>query len=255
MMFEIFNLSGKVAIVAGGGGGIGHAIAVGLAKHGADVVVTSRTLSKLEPVSKEIQSLGRKSEAIAADVTDEKSIARMVERVMSRFSRIDILVNAAGISLRSTAEEFPIADWKKVMDFNVVGTFICCQAVGRVMIKQKGGKIINLSSIRGRFGAPMGGSAYSPSKGAVDSLTRTLAVEWAKYNILVNAIAPAVVHTELTQAIIDNKELAKSVLSRIPLGRFALPEDMVGPTVFLASEASNFMTGQIVYVDGGSSCA
>jgi gluconate 5-dehydrogenase len=253
-MFEKFDLSGKTAIVTGGSGGIGRAMAVGLARHGADVVVSSRTQASLEPVTEEIRKLGRKSLAIAADVTDEKSVAALVDRTMQEFSRVDILTNAAGISLRANAEDFPLADWRKVMEFNVVGTFICCKAVGKVMIQQKGGKIINVSSIRGRFGAPMGGSAYSPSKGAVDSLTRTLATEWAKYNVLVNAIAPAVVHTALTQPIIDNKELAKSVLSRIPLGRFALPEDMVGPTVFLASSASDFITGQIIYVDGGSSC-
>jgi NAD(P)-dependent dehydrogenase (short-subunit alcohol dehydrogenase family) len=253
-MFEKFDLSGKTAVVTGGSGGIGRAMAVGLARHGADVVVSSRTLASLEPVAEEIRKVGRKSLAIAADVTDEKAINALVERTLKEFPRIDILANAAGISLRANAEDFPVADWRKVFDFNVVGTFICCKAVGKVMIRQKGGKIINMSSIRGRFGAPQGGSAYAPSKGAIDSLTRTLATEWAKYNILVNALAPAVVHTALTQPIIDNKELAKSVLSRIPLNRFALPEDMVGPTVFLASAASDFITGQVIYVDGGSSC-
>ncbi len=253
-MFEIFNLKGKTAVVTGGAGGIGRAISVGLAAHGADVVVCGRTLGKLEEVAKEIKALGRRSLAVSADVTDEKAVTALMEKTLSAFSRVDILVNAAGLNLRYSAEEFPAAEYMKVMEFNVLGTFLCCQAAGKVMIKQKGGKIINLSSIRGRFGAPMNGTAYSSSKGAVDSLTRTLATEWCKYNIYVNALAPAVVHTALTQAVIDNKELAKTILSRSPLGRFALPEDMVGPAVFLASDASNFVTGQILYVDGGSSC-
>jgi NAD(P)-dependent dehydrogenase (short-subunit alcohol dehydrogenase family) len=253
-VFEIFNLKGKTAIVTGGAGGIGKGIALGLAKHGSDVVVCGRTLSTLEKVAGEIKALGQGSLAVAVDVTDEKGAAALVEKTLAAFPRVDILVNAAGINLRYAAEDFPAAEYLKVIESNVLGTFLCCQAAGKAMIRQKGGKIINLSSIRGRFGAPANGTAYSSSKGAVDSLTRTLATEWSKYNIYVNAIAPAVVHTALTQAIIDNKEFAKSLLSRIPLGRFALPEDMVGPAVFLASDASNFVTGQILYVDGGSSC-
>jgi gluconate 5-dehydrogenase len=227
-------------------------LALGLARHGADVVVTSRTLSKLEPVAAEIKALGKKSLAVASDVTDERSIKAMVEQVVQAFSHIDILVNAAGINIRSSAEDIKIDDWQKVMDFNALGTFICCQAVGRVMIKQKSGKIINVSSVRGRYGAPSGAIAYSPSKGAVDTLTRTLACEWAKYNILVNAVAPTLIETDLTRQALANPEFAKTMKARIPLGRWGFPEDVVGPTVFLASKASDFVTGQIIYVDGGT---
>jgi gluconate 5-dehydrogenase len=138
------------------------------------------------------------------------------------------------------------------MDFNALGTFICCQAAGRVMIKQKSGKIVNVSSVRGRYGAPTGAIAYSPSKGAVDTLTRTLACEWAKYNILVNAVAPTLIETDLTRQALANPEFARTMKARIPLGRWGFPEDVVGPTVFLASKASDFVTGQIIYVDGGT---
>ena len=252
-MSELFDLAGKVAIVTGGSGGIGHAIAVSLAKHGADVVVTSRTLSKLEPVADEIRALGKKAMAISADVTDEHSVANMVNHVLKEFSHIDILVNAAGLALRKPAEDIPVNEWQQVIDFNARGTFICCQAVGRVMIKQSGGKIINLSSIRGRFGTSMGGVAYGPSKGAVDSLTRTLACEWGKYNIYVNAVAPSLVLTELTRFLLSDPEQVKKTTARIPLGRMAELEDIVGPTIFLASKASSFVTGQIIHVDGGNS--
>jgi NAD(P)-dependent dehydrogenase (short-subunit alcohol dehydrogenase family) len=251
-MADLFDLTGKVGIVTGGSGGIGRVLAIGLAKHGADVVVTSRTLAKLEPVAAEIQALGRKAKATPCDVTSDRSVKDMVDRVVKEFSRIDILVNAAGINIRNSAEDIPVEDWQKVMDFNARGTFICCQAVGRVMIKQKSGKIVNLSSVRGRYGAPSGAIAYSPSKGAVDTLTRTLACEWAKYNILVNAVAPTLIETDLTRQALANPEFAKTMKARIPLGRWGFPEDVIGPTVFLASKASDFVTGQIIYVDGGT---
>jgi NAD(P)-dependent dehydrogenase (short-subunit alcohol dehydrogenase family) len=137
------------------------------------------------------------------------------------------------------------------MDINTRGTFLCCQAVGREMIKQKGGKIVNLSSVRGHYGLPAGYAAYCSSKGAVDTLTRTLACEWAKYGVCVNAIAPTVVETELTKDLLADKEYAKTMKARIPMGRWAVPEDVVGPALFFASEAANFVTGQILYIDGG----
>jgi gluconate 5-dehydrogenase len=251
-MADLFDLTGKVGIVTGGSGGIGRVLAIGLAKHGADVVVTSRTLAKLEPVAAEIQALGRKAKAIPCDVTSDRSVKDMVDRAVKEFSHIDVLVNAAGINIRNSAEDIPVEDWQKVMDFNARGTFICCQAVGRVMIKQMSGKIVNLSSVRGRYGAPSGAIAYSPSKGAVDTLTRTLACEWAKYNILVNAVAPTLIETDLTRQALANPEFARTMKARIPLGRWGFPEDVIGPTVFLASKASDFVTGQIIYVDGGT---
>ncbi len=250
-MSDLFNLTGKVAIVTGGAGGIGRALALGLADAGADVVVTSRKLGHLEETAKDIKSKGRKALATSTDVTQVKSVEDMVARVLKEFPRIDILVNAAGIAIRHPAETFPIDEWQQVMDINARGTFVCCQAVGRVMIKQKNGKIVNVSSVRGRYGLPVDYAAYCPSKGAVDTLTRTLACEWAKHNVLVNAVAPTVVETELTRPALADPEYAKRMKARIPLGRWAMPEDIIGPTIFLASKASDFVTGQVVYVDGG----
>jgi len=246
-------LTGKTAIVVGGAGGIGHAQALGLAEAGADVVVASRKLEHLKPVVEEIQARRRKSLAIAVEVTDEKSVTAMVDSVLKKFPHIDILVNAHGLAIRKPADTFPIDEWQQVMDINTRGTFLTCQAVGRVMIKQKNGRIINLSSVRGRYGLPANYAAYCASKGAVDTLTRTLACEWAKYNVLVNAIAPTIVETPLTLTpeSLLNPEFAKYMKSRIPMGRWALPEDIVGATIFFASKASSFITGQILYIDGG----
>ena len=247
----MFDLTGKIGIVVGGAGGIGHAQALGLAEAGADVIVASRKLEHLEPVAKEIQARGRKSLAVPVEVTDEKSVAAMVDNVLKEFPRIDILVNAHGLAIRKPADSFPIEEWQQVMDINTRGTFLCCQAVGRVMVKQRSGKIINLSSVRGRYGLPSGYAAYCSSKGAVDTLTRTLACEWAKHNVLVNALAPTFVETALTRTALADPEFAKTVKARIPLGRWAMPEDIVGATVFFASKASDFITGQVLYIDGG----
>jgi gluconate 5-dehydrogenase len=189
--------------------------------------------------------------AISADLTDEPSVMNMVKSVMDEFGHIDILVNAAGLAIRKPAEDFPIEEWQRVMDINTRGVFISCKAVGQVMIKQRSGKIISVSSVRGRYGLPAGYAAYCPSKGAVDTLTRQLACEWAKHNVLVNAVAPTFVETELTRTALSDPEFAKTVKARIPLGRWAMPEDVLGPVLFFASKASDFVTGQILYVDGG----
>ncbi len=250
-MTDLFDLAGKVAVVVGGGGGIGRAQALGLADAGADVIIASRKLEHLEPVVKEIKAKKRKSLAVSVEVTQEKSVQVMVDAILKQFPGIDILVNAAGIAIRKPADSFPIDEWQQVMDINTRGTFLCCQAVGRVMIKQKSGKIINLSSVRGRYGLPAGYAAYCPSKGAVDTLTRTLACEWAKHNVLVNAVAPTIVETDLTRSALADPAYAQQMKSRIPLGKWALPEDIVGATIFFASRASDFITGQILYIDGG----
>jgi gluconate 5-dehydrogenase len=250
-VIDMFDLTGKVAVVVGGAGGIGHAQALGLADAGADVVVASRNLEHLKKVSEEVKAKGKRSIPVTVNVTDEKSVAGMVENILKTFPRIDILVNAAGIAIRKPADTFPIDEWQQVMDINTRGTFLCCQAIGQVMIKQKYGKIINLSSVRGRYGLPAGYAAYCPSKGAVDTLTRTLACEWAKHNVLVNAVAPTIVETDLTRPALADPAYANQMKSRIPLGKWALPEDIVGATIFFASKASDFITGQILYIDGG----
>ena len=249
---NLFDLRGKVAIVTGGSGGFGRAAAIGLAVHGADVAVTSRTVSSLEETAKEVKKQGKKALPISCDVTDPKSVQNMVDQTVKEFGKVDILVTSAGIAMRSPAEDFPIADWQKVMDTNVKGTFLCCQAAGRVMIKQGGGKIITVSSIRGLLGHPGGYAAYGTSKGAVHLLTRHLATEWARYKINVNSIAPCIFWTPLTEPILNDKKLYDIFMSRIPWGRAAEPEDFIGALVFLSSTASEFITGDILYVDGGS---
>ena len=249
----MFDLSGRVAIVTGGGGGLGRPIAVALAKCGADVVVTSRDLSHLQLVVQDIEALGRRSLAISADVTDASSLQAMVDRAVQEFSKVDILVNVAGTNARFSAEEMAPEEFERVIRFNILGTFLACQAVGRVMIEQKRGKIINMSSVRGRVAPSIGGSAYSSSKGGVDSLTRTLAAEWAKYNIHVNALAPALIMTDMTRDFLSKPEVYSKVTAEIPLARLGVPEEVVGPTILLASDESDFMTGQIIYIDGGLS--
>lgn len=250
-MNKLFDLTGKKALVVGGHGGIGKAVALGLADAGADVAVSSRNMDALKGVVNEIEAKKRKALAVTADIVDEKQVNGMVEEVVKGFGRIDILVNSAGLAIRKPADSFPIDEWQKVMDINTRGTFLCCQAVGRVMIKQKGGRIINVSSVRGRYGLPAGYAAYCPSKGAVDTLTRTLACEWAKSNVLVNAVAPTIVETDLTKDALADPAYAKQMKDRIPMGKWAVPEDIVGPVIFFASEASSFVTGQILYIDGG----
>jgi NAD(P)-dependent dehydrogenase (short-subunit alcohol dehydrogenase family) len=250
-VYKKFDLTGKAALVVGGHGGIGKAIALGLGEAGADVAVASRNLDALKTVVKEIESMGRKSLAIKVDIVDEGQVKAMADTLLKTFSHIDILVNAAGLAIRKPADSFPIDEWQQVMDINARGTFLCCQAIGRVMIKQKSGKIINVSSVRGHYGLPAGYAAYCPSKGAVDTLTRTLACEWAKHNVIVNAIAPTVVETDLTKELLADEAYARTMKARIPMGRWAYTEDVVGPTIFFASEAANFVTGQILYIDGG----
>jgi NAD(P)-dependent dehydrogenase (short-subunit alcohol dehydrogenase family) len=249
----MFDLAGKVAIVTGGAGGLGRPIAVGLAQCGADVVVDDLASAHPEEVVKDIKKLGRKALAVSADVTSASAMKDMVDQVMKEFGKIDILVNVAGINARFSVEEMPPEEFEKVVRFNILGTFLPCQAVGRVMIEQKRGKIINMGSVRGSVAPAIGGSAYASSKGGVHQLTRTLAAEWAKYNINVNALAPALVMTAMTREFLSKPEIYSKMTAEIPLARLGVPEDLIGPIVLLASDESNFMTGQIIYVDGGLS--
>ncbi len=249
----MFDLSGKVAIVTGGGGGLGRPIAVALARCGADIVVTSRDVAHLDAVVKDVEALGRTCLAVSCDVTDPRSAQAMADRVKAACGKIDVLVNVAGTNTRYSAEEMPVEEFERVLRHNVLGMFIACQTVGKVMIEQGYGKIVNMSSVRGRVAPDMGGSAYATSKGGVDQLTRTLAAEWAKYNITVNAVAPALIMTDMTREFLSKPEVYSKVTAQIPLKRLGVPEEVVGPFVLLASDESNFMTGQIIFVDGGLS--
>ena len=249
---NLYDLKGKVAVITGGAGFLGHASARGLAAYGANVVVTSRKLESLEAVAKEVTELGVKALPISCDVTNEESTQAMVDQVLAEFGKIDILVTCAGIADRYPAEDFPLDAFEKVMTANVTGTFLTCRLVGKEMIKQGGGKIITVGSVRGEFGHPGGYSAYGTAKGAVHLLTKQLSTEWAKYHINVNSIAPCIFWTPLTQQVIEDPELKKIFLSRIPWGRVADPQDFIGAVIYLASAASDFVTGEIMAVDGGS---
>ncbi|MEJ2156102.1 MAG: SDR family oxidoreductase [Desulfobacteraceae bacterium] len=251
-MKDIFKLDGKIAIVAGGAGGIGEALAMGLGLHGATVIVSSRNQDAIDKVAKEItDACGRPAAAIASDVTDEASVQKMVDAVVKQYGRIDILVNAMGMNIKRDAFEYPMEDWDKIFAVNVKGTMIACKIVGKVMREQKSGAIVNLSSVRGIRGYTGGNTGYCATKGAVELITKSLALEWAAHNIRVNALGPALVITPGTKHIAENPELAKKYASAVPLGRIGMPDDMAGAVIFLVSDAAGFVTGQTIYVDGG----
>jgi gluconate 5-dehydrogenase len=248
---EFFDLKGKVALISGGGGALGGAIARGLAIHGADVALGDSSTGAMEPVAAEVRARGRKTLAIACDVVDEASVQTMVDQVVDEFGHLDILITAAGIANRIPTEKMPVEEWQRIMDVNVRGTFLCCQKAGIQMIAQGRGKIITIGSVRGFQGNPGGYSGYTTSKGAVHALTKQLATEWAKYKINVNSIAPALFQTPLTRQVLEDKALYDFHMARIPWGRIAVPDDFVGAAVFLSSDASDFLTGVILNVDGG----
>jgi len=247
---NIFDLSGRVAIITGAAGGLGRIITFSLISFGAHAVLASRNLKNIKYLEAEVQEMGGEALAIACDVTQEDQIERMVSESMQRFGKVDILVNNAGINIRVPAEEMSLQDWRKVMETDVTGAFLCSQRVGRLMIQRRKGKIINISSIRGQSGRATL-SAYSASKGGLEALTRALACEWGKYNIQVNSIAPSTVETELSKPSLADPMFVKKITERIPLGRWAQPDDFIGSVVFLASDASNFVNGHILFVDGG----
>ena len=251
----LFDLSGKVAIVTGGSGAFGQAAAKGLAAFGASVVITSRRVENLETAAADIAATGATVLPISCDATDVASVEAMVQKTVAEFGKVDILVSGAGQANRFAAEDFPLDEWQTVMDSLVKGTFISCQAVGKRMIAQGSGKIITVGSVRGELGHPGGYAAYGTAKGAVHLLTRQLSAEWAKYRINVNCIAPCIFWTPLTQQVLDDPELYKIFMQRIPWGRAADPQDFIGAAVYLASAASDFVTGAVLMVDGGSTAA
>jgi len=247
----MFSLRGKRAIVTGASRGIGEAIAKGFAEAGADLVLISRNLSALEEVAKEIERFGRKAIPISADIGNSEDIEKAIEMTLKVFPRIDILVNNAGISpILKKAEEMTLKEWEEVVRVNLTGTFLFCQAAGRVMIQQGGGKVINMVSV----GAVVGFQrqiAYCATKGGILQLTKVLAIEWARHNIQVNAIGPAYLETELTKGMRESKIISENLLRRTPMGRFGKPEEIVGAALYLASDASSYVTGQTLFVDGG----
>lgn len=247
-----FDLHGKVAVVTGAGSGLGRAIAVALARHGADVAVTElpeKTALAAETVA-EVVATGRRAAAIPLDVTDLGSIDALVPAVVRSLGRLDILVNNAGLNIQRHALEVTEQDWDRVLDVNLKGLFFCSQAAGRHMVEHGGGCIVNIASQMGLVGY-WRRAAYCSSKAGVVNLTRVLAIEWARHGITVNAIAPTFVLTPLTAPMFEDAEFKADVLARIPLGRLADPDDVANAAVYLASPAAKMVTGQTLAVDGG----
>ncbi|MGZ5143128.1 MAG: glucose 1-dehydrogenase [Burkholderiales bacterium] len=250
---ELLNLQGRVSVVTGGATGIGFRMALGLAEAGSTVVIASRKLDACEQAAREIEKTGAKTLAVACDVTKPEQVEAMKDEVMKRFGRVDALVNNAGRAWVAPPEDMPLDRWQQVFDLNITGPFLCAQVLGREMIKAKRGKIVNIASIAGLVGRnprAYNSIAYGASKGALVNFTRDLAVKWAQHNIQVNCICPGFFVTPLNEKLYEkNKE---SIDREIPLGRTGGPDDLKGIAVLLASDASNFMTGAIIPVDGGS---
>ena len=249
---NMFDLSGRIAIVTGGNQGIGFGIAQGLAGAGATVVIANRRAAEGQKAAELLRKEGFNAVAIPTDVSKKASTAAMVDAVMKQFQKIDILVNNAGVIIRKPLEDVEENEWDTIHNTNLRGLFFCSQLVGREMIKQKKGKIINISSIVSQI-AQSGRGVYAAAKGGVSQLTRSLALEWSKYNINVNAIGPGVTITPLNEKYFrDNPDDLKKLVVGIPIGREAYPRDYAGTAVFLASDASDYMTGQTLLVDGGT---
>jgi NAD(P)-dependent dehydrogenase (short-subunit alcohol dehydrogenase family) len=246
----VFDLTGKVALVTGAGRGMGYEIALALAAYGADVAVCSRTPAELEKAGDAIRALGRRALVVPTDITKIPAITAMVEKAVNEFGHIDILVNNAGINIPQSAVDVTEEAWDRVININLKGLFFCAQAVGKVMIRQKSGKIINISSQTGTVAIPQR-AAYCSSKGAVNQLTKLLALEWAPHHINVNAVAPTFIETPFSAPMFKNEDFHRYVLSNIPLGRVGKPSDVTGAVIYLASPASDLVTGHILLVDGG----
>ncbi len=250
---SLFDLSGRVAIVTGGNGGIGLGMAKGMAAAGATVVVAGRDAAKNAAAVKELQALGAKASAIPVDVLKEESCRALIAGTVKQYGRLDILVNNAGINIRKQPQEYSAAEWHQVLDSNLTSAFLCSHAAYPEMMKGKQGKMINIGSMMSIFGASFT-TAYAASKGGIVQMTKAMATAWAKDNIQVNAILPGWIDTALTQrARKDVPALHDSVLKRTPAGRWGTPDDFAGIAVFLAASASDYVTGSAITVDGGYS--
>jgi NAD(P)-dependent dehydrogenase (short-subunit alcohol dehydrogenase family) len=245
-----FDLTGRNAVVIGASRGLGRRMALALAGAGANLVVASRSLAPLQAVAEEIKTLGRQALAVECDVTKVVEIERLLAAAIDGFSRVDILVNAAGAIVRKPSHQITEMDWDMVIDVNLKGMLFACKVFGSHMMRNGGGKIINIGSLTSAIAFPER-TLYAISKAGVVALTKALALEWARYKINVNAIGPGYFETELTIPLLRNEEWKRRLLQKIPLGRIGQPEDLDGITVFLASSASDYVTGQIFFIDGG----
>ena len=243
-----FDLTGKICIVTGAGRGIGRAIAEGLARHGATLVLSGRTEATLAETA---AAIGTQASTHTADISREADVVALRDAVMAQHGRIDVLVNNAGINpIFRGIDRTSLNDWQSIIDINLTGTFLCCKHLGAVMVEQAHGSIINVSSVAGHVGL-LRSVPYCASKGGVEMLTRALALDWAKRGVRVNTLAPGWVDTDLTHSLLEHDVHGKRLLDHTPMGRFARADDMVGAAVFLASDASAYMTGQSMLIDGG----
>jgi NAD(P)-dependent dehydrogenase (short-subunit alcohol dehydrogenase family) len=250
MTYSKLELNGKVAVVVGGTSGIGRAIALGFAEAGADVVPTSRRAEQVETTAKEIEERGRRSLRVTSDVSNRDSLEHVLSEVVGAFGKVDILVNSAGTTKRAPTLTFLEDDWNNIIDTNLTGTLRACQVFGRHMLERGVGAIINIASLS-TFVALNEVAAYSASKAAVGSLTKSLAIEWSSRGVRVNAIAPGVFRTALNQKLLDETERGREFLVRTPMKRFGNVDELAGVAIFLASDAASFVTGEIIAVDGG----
>jgi NAD(P)-dependent dehydrogenase (short-subunit alcohol dehydrogenase family) len=249
---NLFNLAGRVALITGAAKGIGRALAVGLAHYGADIVAIDND-PMVKHIAEEVKSLGRQVITDVCDITSESDVRRATERCATELGRFDILVNNAGINLKGSAMEQTRATFERMINVNLIGGFLFCQAAAKFMRDHEGGSIINISSMGGLAALGRGNNFYSATKGALIALTRELAAEWAPFNIRVNAVAPGWLGTERVLTYLSAQpELKRQIESVIPLGRIGDPEEVVGPVVFLASSAASFITGQVLVIDGGT---
>ena len=250
MTSTLLSLEGKTAVVIGGTSGIGRALSIGLAEAGADVVASARRKENVEETAAEIEARGRKTIRVPSDLKDRASIENLLAATLDHFGKVDILINCAGRIKRAPTLTFPEEEWQDILDTNLTGTLRACQIFGKHMLDRGYGRIINIASLN-TFVALNEVAAYAASKAAVASLTRSLAVEWSKKGVVVNAIAPGVFRTALNSDLLDNTQRGKELLMRTPMARFGKTEELIGAAVYLASDAASFVTGQVLVVDGG----